>query len=455
MAGSNTTGGTMRSRILAAAAGVALLSVACGNAGSSKASTTTLPASSGPGTTVSAADLQKNVPNSSPGVTDSEIKVASITSKTGNPTGSYGALVDGIKAYFEKVNDAGGIYGRKLVVAYDRDDQFAQNGQTVQASLSQDKAFATFIATTFFTPGAQKLASANQPVFMWNINAEFAGHPTFFANDGALCFTCAGHVGPWLAKQLKATKIGILAYGSAQQSADCATGIKASFAKYPTGKVVFDDESIGFAQPLGPQVTKMKQEGVQFVLTCVDLQESFTLAKEMQKQGLKAAQELPQGYDQNFIAQNPALNGAYVIPQFLAFEQTPQIPEIKDLFKYADKLGVKVSELTAVGWQVASELYEGLRGAGPEFTQAKVVNYLNTLTHYTDNGFIQPLDWTKGHIDPIKNPSARPAEECANFVQVENGKFVPRFGQPGKPWVCFGRDAPTVDNPTYKSFVGT
>jgi hypothetical protein len=116
---------------------------------------------------------------------------------------------------------------------------------------------------------------------------------------------------------------------------------------------------------------------------------------------------------------------------------------------------VKVSELTAVGWQIASEFYTGLRGAGPEFSQAKVVQYLNTLTHYTDNGFLQPLDWTKGHIDPIKHPEARAAEECANFVKVENGKFVPVFGQPGKPWVCFGRDDPTVDNPTYKSFVGT
>ena len=230
----------MRSRILAAGAVVALLTVACGNAGSGKATNTTLPPKSGPATTASPEQLKENHPVNAPGVTSTEIKVAAITSKTNAITGSYAPLVDGIKAYFEKVNDAGGIYGRKLVVAYDRDDAFTQNGQTVQASLSQDKAFATFIATTFFTPGAQLLARANQPVFMWNINAEFAGHPTFFANDGALCFTCAGHVGPWLAKQLHATKIGLLAYGGAPQSADCATGVKASFAKYPTAKVVFE-----------------------------------------------------------------------------------------------------------------------------------------------------------------------------------------------------------------------
>jgi hypothetical protein len=445
----------MRSRIVATCAVLALLAVGCGNSNSSKPTATTQPSgSTGPATTASASQLKENDPVSAPGVTDTEIKVATITAKTNNLTGSYGPLVDGVKAYFAMVNDGGGIYGRKLVVASDRDDQFTANRQTVQASLSQDKPFATFLATTFFT-GADLLANANQPVFMWNINKEFDDHPTFFANDGALCFTCAGHITPWLAKQLKVSKIGLLAYGGAAQSKDCADGVKASFAKYPTAKIVVDDETIGFAQPLGPQVTHMKQAGVQFVITCVDLQESFTLAKEMQKQNLHASQELPQGYDQKFIAANPALDGSYVVPQFLAFEQKPQIQEIKDLFKWTAKDGAKVSELTAVGWQIASEFYTGLVGAGPHFTQAKVVDYLNTLTHYTDNGFLQPLNWTTGHTDPVAHPEARSKQECANFVKVENGKFVPQFGQTGKPWVCFQLSDPTVDNPSYQSFVGT
>ncbi len=440
----------MRVRIVAACAVIALLAVACGNAGSAKSTVTTAPSgTAGPTTT---ADLTKNVPVAAPGVSDTEIHVAAITTNSNNPTGSYAPLADGVKAYFEMINSQGGIYGRKLVLTADHDDQLGSNRQTVQASLSQDNAFATFIATVFFT-GADLLATKSQPVFMWNINKEFNNHNTFFANDAALCFTCAGHVGPWLAKQLGATKIGVLAYGIAEQSTACAKGIKASFAKFPTAKVVYDDESLGFAQPLGPQVTQMKQKGVQFVLTCVDLQESFTLAKEMKKQGMNAVQQLPNGYDQDFIAKNgDLLEGSIVIPQFLAFEQTPQIQEIKDLFKWSDRIGVKVKELTAVGWQIASQLYTGLKGAGPEFSQAKVVNYLNTLTDYTDNGFLQPLDWTKGHTDPITHPEARGGQECANLTKVEGGKFVPVYGEPGKPWVCFKTKDPTVDHPTHTSF---
>jgi branched-chain amino acid transport system substrate-binding protein len=444
----------MRARSWTAGLAMVLVVAACGNAGSSKTSDTTAPPATGTSNTFSAADLRKNLPSTAPGVSSTEIKVASITAKTNNLTGNFAPLVDGIKAYFAMVNANGGIYGRNLVVGYDRDDQFGQNRQTVQQSLAQDKAFATFGATALFT-GAELLAKAKQPFFMWNINPEFAGHPTFFGNEGALCIKCELHTSPWLAKQLGATKVGILAYGIAQQSKDCAAGFRMSFTKYPTAQIAYFDDSLGYAQALGPQVAAMKKKGVQFVMTCVDLQESFTLAKEMQKQGMKAVQALPQGYDPDFIAKNAALlEGSIVSPQFLALENEPQIPEVAKLYEWAGKTNVPVRELTAVGWQLGAEFYTGLAGAGPQFSQASVVAYLNTLTNFTDNGFIQPLNWTKDHIDPQKNPAVRPAHDCANYVKVENGKFVPVYGEPGKPWVCFKRTDPTVDNPTHVSYVG-
>ena len=446
----------MRGRIMVAGFAVVLVAGACGNSGSSdKSSDTTVPsAGGGPVTTASPADLKKHVPLTGKGITDDTIRVSVISAKTNNPTGSYAAFSEGIKTYFKYRNETdGGIYGRKLVIpsGADRDDQLGNNAQQATASLSQDNAFATFIATALFT-GAPVLARAEQPVFMWNINPEFAGHPTFFGNNGALCFTCAGHGTPWLAKTLGVTKVGILAY-SADQSKQCAKGYEESFKKYPTAKVVFKDDTLGFAQAVGPQVGNMKKAGVDYVATCVDLQESFTIAKEMNKQSLNAKQSLPQGYDQDFIRQNAALlEGAIVSPQFLAFEVQPQIPEIQKFIEWAGKANVKVSELSATGWQVADEFYTGLAMAGPEFSQEKVVAALNTVTDYSDNGFIKPLDWTKYHIDPTTHPEARGDTECANYTRVEGGKLVPVYGQPGKPWVCFKEDDPTVDNPTYQSF---
>jgi len=446
-----TQGGSMRARILVIGVAIALLVAACGNAGSSGKSQSTIPkGKANAPVSINPEDLKKNVHVTAPGVTDSEIHVAAVLTKTNNPTGGdWSVLADGINAYFKMVNDGGGLYGRQLKLTNVRDDQFGQNAREVQASLANDNAFATFGATTFFT-GAKALARKNQPTFIWNINAEFAGHNNFFADKGALCFKCAGHVVPWIAKELGITKVGVIAYAVAQ-STDCATGMLNSFKKFPTAKVAFTDQSLPiFAPSVSAQVTQMKNAGVEYVGTCIDLNESFALGKEMKRQGVKAILGLPNAYDPDFVAKNAdSLEGDLVSPQFQAFEHEPQIPEIKKLNEWFGKIGKKPSEIGTGGWILADEFVTGLKMAGPEFSQQKVIDALNTLTHYTDNGLVQPIDWTKQHQDPFTHPEARADKECFNYVKVQGGKFVPTFGQPGKPWVCFNEKDPNVDNPQF------
>lgn len=54
-----------------------------------------------------------------PGVTDKEIKIGNIVPYSG-PASAYGTIGRGISAYFKKVNDEGGINGRKInVISYD------------------------------------------------------------------------------------------------------------------------------------------------------------------------------------------------------------------------------------------------------------------------------------------------------------------------------------------------
>lgn len=441
----------MRAPRIALTAAIVVLAASCSNASSSSNTTSTIPKSAG-ATPTTAADLTKKVPVHAKGVTDSQISVDAVITETNNPTGSFGPLADGIRAYFAMVNDGGGIYGRQLKLTTVHDDQLGNDAQTIRSALSSDNAFATFGAVVLFT-GAPLLARANQPTFMWNINPEFAGHDNMFANLGALCFKCPGHVLPWLAKQLGATKVGIIAYGVAQESKDCATGIENSFKTYATAQVVFKDDTLPFAAPLAADVTAMKNKGVQLVGTCIDIGESYALGKEMTRQGMNAVQALPNGYDANFMAKNAAaMNGSIVAVQYAAFEHQPQIPEIQKFLQWTHRIGVSVQEVTGAGWQLADEFVTGLKLAGADFTQQKVIDALNTLTAYDDNGWIQPIDWTKQHNDPFKDRTALGERECGNFVKVESGKFVAVFDQPNKPWVCFNRADPTVDNPQYTNF---
>jgi ABC-type branched-subunit amino acid transport system substrate-binding protein len=435
----------MRIRGVALLATAALVAASCGNAASKSTQNT------GAGSTVAPNNVNANLkvhhPITETGVTDTAIGV-DVVASINNPLGNnYGALADGMTAYFAMVNAGGGIYGRQLKITKVRDDGLANNATQVQAALSQDNPFAVFIAALLFT-GAATLAQANVPTFGWNINAEWTGPTNFFPNEAALCFTCAGPVVPWVAKQLGATKVGVLAY-NVPQSADCLKGDQASFAKFSTGKIVYHDASIGFGvTDLSAQVANMKKQGVQLVLTCMDLNGTFTLAKEMAAQGLKAVQVLPNGYDQAFMAANGKYyEGSMVGPQFTAFEHSPQPPEMKSFEKWMNTTHKKVVELSMQGWIAANQFVTGLKLAGPDFNRQKLISAMNTLTDFTAGGLLAPIDWTKGHLDPAKNPEARGALDCGNFVKITSNKFVSAFAQGDKPWVCFKHADLQVTNP--------
>jgi branched-chain amino acid transport system substrate-binding protein len=448
----------MRARLVALGVALVFVVTACGNSSSSKPSQG--PTGGGSGTTVSAADLSKNVPVSAPGVTNDSIGVVTITSTTNILGGTYGQLSDGVQAYFDYVNSTGGIYGRQLKILKRRDDQMLKNQQTVKASLSQDKAFATFIATPLFN-GYPDLADSNplMPTFVWNINPEFAGPTNFFGSIGAICQGCVGQGLPFLAAKNGFKNVGVIAYGSTQSSKDCGTGFKKSFEKYPVAKVAFFDNNVGFAQPdLSSQVAQMKKANVDLIVTCIDTKEALILAKEIKRQGLKAVQVLPNAYDTGFISDNAQyVEGDFVATQFVPVEAQSQIPEMKTLLEWMQKANKAPTEMRIEGWILANQFVTGLKLAGPEFSQQKVIDGLNSQTAFTANGLIRPIDWTRQHNDPTGHPEYDYKDDCGIGVKVENGKFVVYSGQGDKPWTCYiggeqGQAATLTTTPEYKSF---
>jgi ABC-type branched-subunit amino acid transport system substrate-binding protein len=448
----------MRARMFGALLALAVTAAACGNSESSQPATTTAPGGGGSVTTVNPADLQKHVPVDAPGVTDTEIRVAVITATTNILQGRYGEFADGIQAYFDYVNSQGGIYGRRLKIVAHRDDKMFQNQQVVKASLAQDKAFATFIATPVFT-AATDLAAKRQPTFTWNINAESTGHDNIFGTVGALCVGCIGQIPPFLAKSQGFTKVAVLAYGVNAASKQCGQGYIDSFKRYPSAEVVYQDLNLQFAQAdLSAQVSEMKQRGAQFVLTCMDQKETLVLGKEIDKQQANIVQSLPNAYDADFIRENAdVLEGSFVQTQFVPFEKEPPLPEHALIKDWVGKLGKTIRELTVEGWVAALQFVHGLKLAGPEFSQAKVIASLNRETAFSANGLKVPIDWTRQHEQPKGNPENSGPHECATMLKIEGGRFVPVLDEPGKPWVCMvggsqGRAPTLTETPEYESF---
>ena len=434
---------SVRMGTCAVLAAAALFAAGCGNAeksasgGGGGGSTPPTTAASDPGPTGS------YPPVTAPGVTATEIRVGGIASVT-NPLGGLQATAfDGVQAYFDMVNESGGIYGRQLVLAEKKDDAVANNKAMANELINGDVFAVLPVATLLFT-GADDLVAAGVPTFGWTINPEWSGDAT---NPKANLFGQTGsYLGlgepiatyPYLAKELGVQKVGVLAY-SVPQSAKCADSVQAAFDEWGDAvdaEVVYFDSSLAYGDKnLSVQVGKMKDAGVDFVTTCMDTNGVVTLATEMDKQGLDARQYLPNGYDHTFVEQYGDLfEGSIVRTDFVPFEiaAEDQPKGLSEFLAWMEKNGTMPTEISVSGWMNAALFVDGLKAAGPDFDRASVIAAINEMTDWTGDGLAVGVDWTKQHTG-----SADDKRFCQAFITIEGSEFVTSgWGEKGKPFTC-------------------
>ncbi len=378
-----------------------------------------------------------------PGVSDTEIRVGGLASVTNPLQAPFGEAADGAEVYFDVVNEAGGIYGRDLVLAVERDDETVNNQVEVTKLLSQDDVFAVAPVSVLLFTGAGQLVDAGVPTFGWNIQEEFQDAPNMYGMRGYLCFTCPGPLVPWMAQDLGFTGIGVLAFGSvSQQSKDCATGLENAFEKFPVAEVAYEDLAVPYGNAdYSVQVGKMKDAGVDLVVTCMDSNAVALLAEEMAKQEMDAVQYIANGYDAELVAKfADAFEGSLVMTQFATFEVEDPPAGLEAYLAAMADAGITPDEQTLSGWVAADMLHTALLEAGPEFDQPTVIAAMNRVTDYDADGILPDLDWTTGH-------DQTPEVACYVVSEIVDGGFVPRWSEPGKPFMCFDQDADELPEP--------
>jgi ABC-type branched-subunit amino acid transport system substrate-binding protein len=380
----------------------------------------------------------------SPGVTGNTITVGGVAGKT-NPVGQpYASGFDGVQAYFNYINAKGGVFGKKfkLIAALDDQSRASQNIQEIRSLVEEKKVFAVMPVVTQIFAGAPYLAQKGVPTFGWNINGEWNAGPNLFGEKGSyICFTCSQEAPAYVAQQLGAKNVAVLAY-TAPQSVQCAAGMEAGFRKYGLN-VVLNDSSLQFGfQDLGSDVDALKAKGVQFVGTCMDIGGEVNVAKSLKRVGLNNVKfYAPQGYDPNTLAKyGNELNGIIFAIDFVPFE-TPQVSTgLTNFEAQMKKTGKQINEQALAGWIDADLLYKGIKKAGPNFTQKSVIDAVNSLNGYTADNIRPPINWSFDGHGPVGNLTGSAPdfgrETCAAFVEAVNGKYVPKFGKPGQPFVC-------------------
>src|SRR5664280_2714854 len=190
------------------------------------------------------------------GVTPTLMEVGALASLSGFASSDFAPVVTGAKAYFDRLNAAGGVDGRKIIYSPILDDGTSPSGDTSAAQLLvQDRVFAVVgVATPFFT-GSSILRA--QAVARFHVDTPVVDLS--------------------------------IPYGAASLDAD---------------------------------VTRMQQNGVDFVATCMDTTGDIKLSQTLQQHGMgTAVQYWLDGYDQQTLQNNhAAMDGVYFLLQQTPFE---------------------------------------------------------------------------------------------------------------------------------------
>ncbi len=439
-----------RSRLrhaLLIAVALATVLTACSNSSDKK---TTATGSSG--STGSNANTTQSVAISGvPGVTDTEIRYSSLGTNSNNPLGTcvLQCFDDGVKAYFDFRNSQGGIYGRHLVLSKEVDDALANNQAKALEIISANDTFGTFSAAQIAS-GWGDLANNGIPTYVWAINpADTTGHPEIFGNAPTQCIQCTSRAAALEVRTAGGHKVASLGYSVSENSKQCADEAKNSIEQYapnignPTFVQAFDNLDFGLPNGIGPEVTQMKQAGVDVVIGCLDLNGMKTVAQELQRQGVRQSIKLihTNTYDQKFVQDAGDLFVGDVIGVgFRPFEADPGTSQLKDFREWMAKDGKPETEMAMNGWINADLAYEGLVAAGPNFDRAKVIAASNQqLTNFTAGGLVPPIDWSRQHDAPTQADLAThgPKQDCLAAVTVGPGAKFQIVGDPTKPWQCW------------------
>ncbi len=396
-----------------------------------------------------------------PGVSDEEIRVAVIGTQQGNPLGTciLDCYVTGIEAYFNYINDSGGIYGRRIVIEEVLDDNLFANKEHALKVISDDDSLAVFEATLFPT-GWGDLHDAGIPTFVWNIDGpESVNRDSIFGNFVIGCPTCTSRWLPWLVSEAGATKVATLGYGVSENSKVCTRAFADSIDLYSAElgiELAYFNDNLAYGLPngIGPEVTQMVDADVDFIATCMDLNAMLTLAEELQRQGAREDVTMyhPNSYDPEFVkSAGDLFDGDYVSLVFAAFEYEVDTVLREAYQQWVSAHGGPVAEQTIIAWINADLFVTGLLEAGPNFDRQTIIDSLNQIT-YDAGGLISPIDWSRQHNAVVGDNSPYDyAQECVSAVRIQDSGFV---GFQAEPWMCWLDDTSEWSEPVPTDFAG-
>jgi ABC-type branched-subunit amino acid transport system substrate-binding protein len=349
------------------------------------------------------------------GVSASEIRIGMANAQSGPAAGLGNAMNAGANAYLAKVNAAGGVHGRKVVLI-SRDDGYepARTATATEALLGTDKAFALFgYVGTPTSSAAVPIASRAQVPYLFPFTgAEFLRNPVnkWVFNVRASYFDETEVMIERLTKDLGVRKVAMFmqddAFGEAVKGGIARALFKRDMKIHAETRFKRNtmevDEGVGAMKQAQP-------EAIVFVGTYRQL---AAVVKKAKAAGLNA-RFLTVSFigTENFIAEAGADGNGVYITQVMPSPGDASVPIVKEYL--ADMKGADTGYTSLEAYVDAVVLLEALKRVGPSPTRAGLAAALETLG--TDVGGMKIAFSAASHQ----------GSKSVYLTRVQGGKAVP------------------------------
>ncbi|MFY9174046.1 MAG: ABC transporter substrate-binding protein [Peptococcia bacterium] len=323
------------------------------------------------------------------GVTDTTIRIGSMGALSGALAFISVPFVHGMEAYFKKVNDEGGIHGRKIELVV-KDDEFdpAKSLQAMESLIYDEKVFA--IVGQGGTPNVMATMDIVKEV----------GIPSVYFGSGAAALTTAGpnffpvqptydYEGKLLTKfaidHFKAEKIVVL-YQNDDVGRDGLSGITQALeilnkkdAVAEEGKIAFGASDTDFAV----QVQKAKNLDPDAIILYGLSGAAGGILKEMEKIGLNVPTLTTYSNADPSFANliGPAAPNAILNLYATGWSAIDDLEKMEPYYEMQEKYfpGEQINAFTTAGWVAAETFVAGLRNAGENPTWESYIKGMESV----------------------------------------------------------------------------
>lgn len=357
----------------------------------------------------------------------STIKIGVITELTGAGSSGYTTTENGIKAYADAVNAAGGVNGHQISYVMADTTSTPQGALTAAQKLVQrDHVFAIIADSSDFFGAYKYLLQVGVPVLGVGQDG-----PEWSDKANTNLFTVNGVYNPaWVfstygefVKTVGGTTCGSVGYIESPSASQSSLAFNKSCVAAGLKSPYHTDVHFG-STDVGPIAIKMKADGVDSAFLATVPSTGFALAAELKNQGVKsAAIILPDGYGGDLLASKPtvrAAQGFYFATQQQPIElNTPATQTMVRRFAAVGEKGIP-NYAESVAYLAMTGLAAGIKAAGNDLSQQNFMAQLRKVTDFDAEGLLAP--------NKISFSNYAPTRLCSWFVKLVGDKFVPVKG---------------------------